>query len=680
MILTKLKLTDFGVFGGQVALALSPKPRRPVVLFGGKNGAGKSTILEALRLCLYGPAALGRNISKEEYLRYLVTKIHRNPTALIQPTFASISVEFQYGDTDGLATYNLTRSWEVRNGGKPTEYLALERNGNPLDRVGSEHWQDFVQELIPLGVSQLFFFDGEKIQQLAEDRSDQETLSAAIKSLLGLDIVERLQSDLGIHLSRQARLTRGKPLLREAEKVETEIAELREKLVRKRDLRGRHDRVVQELKAKASQIEGTLAAQGGTFARQREQLVERQATLREQIRQIENGIREQCARLLPFAVVPQLCVQLKDRLLREARDVRLTAGRTLLESARGEWLRRIKAPETWANLTEMSAETRARIVTLFERILVEPLEFEHAATGGPLHNLSEASQRQILAWIEQSASETPALVRKMADGLEQAYRELAKAEEALRKAPADDVLRPILDELHALNGQLARAGKEVLALDDEIRTLEAQIADSERRYKKLIEAIAAQARHNSSARLVPRVQKALDEYKTALLERKIHQLQEAVTECFNLLCRKKDTLRKIRINPNDFSVALLDRHNRQVPKNELSAGERQIYAISMLWALGKTSGRPLPIVVDTPLARLDSDHRTLLVRHYFPVASHQVLILSTDTEVDQRYFDELRPAVAHAYELEFDPLQCGTQVHSGYFWKEPNEAHQAAAH
>ncbi len=680
MILTKLTLTDFGVFGGQQALSLSPKPRRPVILFGGKNGAGKSTILEAVRLCLYGPAALGRGVSKEEYLGHLSTKIHRNAAALIQPTFASISVEFQYGESEGLATYTLTRSWEVRNGSKPTEYLTLERNGNPLDRIAPEHWQDFVQELIPLGVSQLFFFDGEKIQQLAEDRSDQETLSTAIKSLLGLDIVERLQSDLGIHLSRQAKLARGKPLLREAEKVETEIAALREKLARKRDLRERHERVMQELKAKASQIEGTLVAQGGTFARHREQLVEQQATLREQIRQLENGIREQCGKLLPFAVVPQLCVQLKNSLLREARDVQLTAGRTLLDSARGEWLKRIKAPESWANLTEMSAETRAAIVALFERILVEPLEFEHAATGEPLHNLSETSQRQILTWIEQATTETPALARKMADGLEQAYRELAKTEEALRKAPADEVLRPFLDELHALNEQLARAGKEVLALDDEIRTLEVQLGDCERRYKKLIEAIAAQAKHNSTTRLVPRVQKALDEYKTALLERKIHQLQEAVTECFNLLCRKKDTLRKVRINPRDFSVVLLDRHNRQIPKNELSAGEKQIYAISMLWALGKTSGRPLPIVVDTPLARLDSDHRRLLVRHYFPVASHQVLILSTDTEVDQQYFEELRPSVAHAYELAFDPLQCGTEVHSGYFWKEPNEAHQAAAH
>ena len=105
------------------------------------------------------------------------------------------------------------------------------------------------------------------------------------------------------------------------------------------------------------------------------------------------------------------------------------------------------------------------------------------------------------------------------------------------------------------------------------------------------------------------------------------------------------------------------------------AGEKQIYAISMLWALAKTSGRPLPVIIDTPLGRLDSDHRKLLVERYFPFASHQMLILSTDTEVDQQYFAELQPGVSQAYHLEFDPEEHQSLVSSGYFWKRNNEAH-----
>ena len=147
-----------------------------------------------------------------------------------------------------------------------------------------------------------------------------------------------------------------------------------------------------------------------------------------------------------------------------------------------------------------------------------------------------------------------------------------------------------------------------------------------------------------------------------------------MSECFNTLCRKKDALRRITINPRDFSVTLYDRKNQPLAKSQLSAGEKQIYAISMLWALAQTSGRPLPIIIDTPLARLDSDHRKLLVEHYFPAASHQMLILSTDTEVDHPYFSALQRNVAYAYHLNFDPVTEGTTVQSGYFWKETREA------
>ena len=146
-----------------------------------------------------------------------------------------------------------------------------------------------------------------------------------------------------------------------------------------------------------------------------------------------------------------------------------------------------------------------------------------------------------------------------------------------------------------------------------------------------------------------------------------------------MLCRKKDSLRTVKIDSKDFSITLCDRHNRPLPKAQLSAGEKQIYAISMLWALGKTSGRPLPTIIDTPLARLDSDHRRLLVENYFPLASHQVIILSTDTEVDQGYFEELRPAVARAYHLDFDQTESSTVVKQGYFWRDRDEAYKAAA-
>ena len=93
----------------------------------------------------------------------------------------------------------------------------------------------------------------------------------------------------------------------------------------------------------------------------------------------------------------------------------------------------------------------------------------------------------------------------------------------------------------------------------------------------------------------------------------------------------------------------------------------------MLWALARTSGRPLPMIIDTPLARLDSEHRNTLVERYFPEASHQVIVLSTDTEVDDALLERLGPSISHTYRLDFDPVRGATTATLGYFDGEHGE-------
>ena len=165
-----------------------------------------------------------------------------------------------------------------------------------------------------------------------------------------------------------------------------------------------------------------------------------------------------------------------------------------------------------------------------------------------------------------------------------------------------------------------------------------------------------------------------------MLAKKVAELERAVSSCFNTLSRKDDSVRRVAINPKSFVVILYDRDGNALPKERLSAGEKQIYAIAMLWALARTSGRPLPVIIDTPLGRLDSDHRRLLVERYFPYASHQVIVLSTDTEVDTAYFDALKPFIASAYQLDYNMSDRCTSVRQGYFFKEAHEAHEVTTH
>jgi DNA sulfur modification protein DndD len=162
----------------------------------------------------------------------------------------------------------------------------------------------------------------------------------------------------------------------------------------------------------------------------------------------------------------------------------------------------------------------------------------------------------------------------------------------------------------------------------------------------------------------------MSEFSDALATSKVKTLEKHFVAAFARLARKEDMVVDVRIDPTTFAASLIDRHGKAIPKERLSAGEKQIYAIAMLEALGKASGRQLPVIIDTPLGRLDSHHRGNLVENYFPRASHQVIVLSTDTEVDEPFYQGMSRHISHAYHLVFDHVTGATKAEAGYFWKE----------
>ena len=161
----------------------------------------------------------------------------------------------------------------------------------------------------------------------------------------------------------------------------------------------------------------------------------------------------------------------------------------------------------------------------------------------------------------------------------------------------------------------------------------------------------------------------LKDFRRVNAERKIRQLEEEFAIAFRRLARKDDIVATASIDPRHFTVKLTNEEGGEIEKSQLSAGEKQIYAIAMLEALARTSGRRLPVVIDTPLGRLDSHHRANLVSDYFPTASHQVILLSTDTEVDESFYRKLSPYISHAFEIHYDEQERSANVREGYFWR-----------
>ena len=133
--------------------------------------------------------------------------------------------------------------------------------------------------------------------------------------------------------------------------------------------------------------------------------------------------------------------------------------------------------------------------------------------------------------------------------------------------------------------------------------------------------------------------------------------------------RKRGSIDRAVIDPKTFAVELYDSADQRINKNKLSAGEKQIYAVAMLDALARTSGNHLPIIIDTPLGRLDSQHRNRLVNKYFPSASHQVILLSTDTEIDLHHYSDLERHCVKKLHITFDWI-ADARVRTGYFFSD----------
>lgn len=126
-------------------------------------------------------------------------------------------------------------------------------------------------------------------------------------------------------------------------------------------------------------------------------------------------------------------------------------------------------------------------------------------------------------------------------------------------------------------------------------------------------------------------------------------------------------LEKIEFDISTYTVRLYNDRNQEISIQDRSAGEMQMISSSLIWALTKASDLALPMVIDTPLGRLDSYHRNHLINHYYKELSEQVIILSTDTEITQDYINFMQEHSYKQYMLDYDQSKKYTVIRDGYF-------------
>ena len=671
MLLTEYTVQDFGVFRGKHTFDLrpssNPKRRKPVILFGGMNGTGKTTLFEGVKLCLYGRNFRRERLTNGAYEEYLKSRIHRRQ-GLSESDGAFVALEFEHSHLGVVSKYYVKRSWKAT--GNLEEQLEVLQNGQIMEDLPRDQLQDFLLDLIPSGVAELFFFDGEKIQNLAEDEPDNVHLIEAFNSLVGIDVVTRLQADLRIHRMRGKGLGKGRfddSIVAVTKEIDAQNGRLDELA----QVRAQKQSEIDHVNAEIEKSEHLLASEGGTYASRREELKARKTELQAQIGQYEERTRDFASGLLPFAIVPSLCFSLRERLLSEEKVQQNLAAAQAMNRLLDELVVKFKESSFTEGLP-ISKTLRQDLVDRIVETANSVLKQEVPAQNF-VHQISPPDQRRLLGWIDAVTTGIPAAMRDLGVKLESAIRELAAVEESLGRVPPEQTIAPIVERLNDLHQKLGGHLHEAGNLDEATAEARRKTLELEREFARIREAEELASRDQRSSDLGAKVQSVLREFAESLRKEKIKSVSEVFSEAFNELSTKKNQLEKVKIDPGDFSITLFRANGTSMSKDELSAGEKQIYAVAMLLALARVSGRPLPFIIDTPLARLDSEHRTNIVSNFFPGIGHQVIIFSTNTEIDEEYFDQLTPSISKSYLLEYSQGEESSVARQGYFWKEEAE-------
>ena len=659
----RLCLNNVGVFRGEHELVLDSEDAcRPITLIGGMNGCGKTTLLESILLAFYGklsPAVKESNHSYDDYLRNLITRGTDGGS--------SIEILFRYCDNRGDRLYHVTRGWAIK-GKSVRERVDVTVDGC-YDKLLSKHWSEAADQFLPSRLAGLFFFDGERIESLADPSKSPALISSAINSLLGVDLVEQLEADLDILERRRSKSI-------QPPEEQARIAQLEDEILA---LEKERNRVVQELAACSDPLrraqnaldisEETLRERGGDVAKSRDSYSKRLAVTEAELASIQQQMQVLAAGPLPLVMVRSDLEKLFDIGTASIdRSDNLRIGHVVQERDK-----KLLARLDESGLSKTGLQTVRKVLAELTASLDDSEQLAGIGqdlTRDALHRI----QQLLTTEIDDAVAQAKSLLAKHDELLETQV----ECQRLLAAAPDEDSIKPLVESVRSCLKEVSQFETKQKKLQNRSEELDRALEASRiSRDKFMRDHRILGAEHADAARFVEHASRAREKLKVfreALVQKHIGRLEGLILEGYRSLLRKDSLVAAIKIDPKTAQLELCSASGHVIAADRISAGERQLLATAILWGLARASGRPLPVIIDTPLGRLDSDHRQNFVNSYLPFASHQTFILSTDEEIDEGHYKALKPYLAHEFVLEHDDRLESTEIKSGYFSAETSHA------
>lgn len=648
--ISSISIENLGPFRERQTLDLKINASRPVILVKALNGSGKTTLLTALQVGLYGYKSLA-GLRRSEYEQMMLSLQRRDAAgnAVIE-----VGVVIEVSGSQRLLV--VRREWS-RKADALVEELSVFENGGK-DLYFSSEWEEYIGSILPPELVQLFLFDGEKIEALANPERLPELLQRATEVFLGIGGIEALGNDLKA-LERRAAL-KNKSTSAEFDNARANVASLQtqaEELAKKLEV------ISQERAAARNAVEGAETALDKFSAdAQRRGLVayERAASIRDSVVTSKRRATEARANLADMMSDPVLPVAWLGALWsryveywekdQHARHVKLLTREFKKRDSRVVSALKTSAPKT--------------AVEALRKALAEDLNRYSAGRPVASTSLEDAPPGD----VERRMNDAQARVGRQLSELRAAISALDKAEQYIGQIPAEEQISEILRTLQEYSKAASSAEMHLAKLSRQFDETESHLSHVRMKLNAAQERFGTEFRDRSleakSLEASVRARQAMIVFKEKLLASKAHWLSEMITTEFKNLLRKRNLISRVIVDPATYRVTIEDGKRQGLPMDRLSAGERQLLAISVLSALIKERKGRFPVVVDTPLARLDQHHRASLIKRFFATVSHQVVVLSTDQEVGGLAYDALKPVTNAEYTLDFDDATGRTSIYS----------------
>lgn len=635
---------NFGVYAGDNQFVFEGD--KPIVLIGGMNGRGKTTFLEAVLIALYGSNSFAYTESKyKSYAQYLRSFVNKSA----EDKCCSVVLEFEIFNGD-VERYVIKREWDTLTK-KTEERIKVYKDGT-LNEFLTNNWSLFVENILPSALSSFFFFDGEKIAEMAVDNSNNQ-LKNAIRAMLGITVLDALENDISRNIKRIHKENSSSETADGVQKLRDEKDEAADQLRSIEEQIEQAEIILTEDTNKLDELHHLYAVEGGNAVEKKQSIMQNRASLKAQLISEEERLYSISAEVLPLLMVSDLVSDIKLQATDEHNDSILRQAVSQLEVLLTDF------EESYSGDTKASKDFYEYVRSQTADDCVESV-----------YELSDQALFQVNELVETKITEARDLTEEILVSKRKLEKQISEQDSYLTLDINEKELQSIFSKIKKVEKKIVEDKVVLSKLDQKRASANARVMSTTAEFNKYVEAYLATAEMiDSTERTLKYSNMALqilDRYQVELQKRKADLLSNTITECYKKLANKKNLINRIEMDPESLNVKYVSGDGLEVGRDSLSAGEQQLMVISILWALAICSKKKLPVIIDTPLSRLDSLHRAALIKTYFPNAGEQTIILSTDSEIDSKYYQLMKDDIGDEFTLNYDERTKSTSIERGY--------------